>query len=86
LSGPGPRLIANVGISLRNRSPLDSGEGQERNEVAPFHFPMLPCFRPKGIAYLGTAALRDLKPAYDRKGSCVTSIADPNGGAQLYER
>ena len=33
-----------------------------------------------------TAALRDFVPAYDRCGSCVTSIAGPNGGAQLYER
>ena len=33
-----------------------------------------------------TAALRDFVLAYDRCGSCVTSIASPNGGAQLYER
>jgi Tetratricopeptide repeat len=29
----------------------------------------LPCFRPKGIARLGTAALRDFDPANDRLGS-----------------
>ncbi len=33
-----------------------------------------------------TAALRDFNPANDRLGSCVTSIAGPNGDAQLYER
>jgi hypothetical protein len=32
------------------------------------------------------AALRDFYLAHDRFGSCVTSIAGPNGDAQLYER
>jgi hypothetical protein len=41
----------------------------------------LPCFRPKGIARLGTAALRDFDPANDRLGSksviAVMSAARP---------
>ena len=32
----------------------------------------LPCFRTKGIAHLGTAALRDFDPAYDSYGSSAT--------------
>ena len=28
----------------------------------------------------------DARVIYFRSGSCVTSIAGPNGGAQLYER
>jgi len=32
------------------------------------------------------AALRDFSPLHVRFGSCVTSIAGPNGHAQLYER
>jgi hypothetical protein len=35
---------------------------------------------------VGRAALRDFNPTYVRSGSCVTSIAGPNGDAQLYER
>jgi hypothetical protein len=34
----------------------------------------------------GLAARRDFDPANVRVGSCVTSIAGPNGAAQLYER
>jgi hypothetical protein len=42
----------------------------------------LPCFRPKGIAHLDTAALRDLKPAEDRNG--VNNRH--SGGAYLIRR
>jgi hypothetical protein len=41
----------------------------------------LPCFRTKGIAHLGTAALRDFDPDYDRFGSwlCLNVSAHDAG-------
>jgi hypothetical protein len=36
--------------------------------------------------YARDCAPRDFREVYVRFGSCVTSIAGPNGDAQLYER
>src|SRR6516164_282442 len=47
--------------------------------------PTPPVLLPNDSTY-ETAALRDCSPVNVRFGSCVTSIAGPNGHAQLYER
>src|SRR5262245_48748813 len=78
-------------LRARRDWPRRCRAAEERDELAPFHCQMPPVLLAERIAHLGfggqeTAALRNFSPAYVRVGSCVTSIARPNGGAQLYER
>jgi hypothetical protein len=42
---------------------------EQRDELAPFHCPVSPCFRAKRNSTQRTAALRDFEPVYDRCGS-----------------
>src|SRR5262249_19582245 len=56
-------------LRAHGERPCGSCTAKQGNELAPSHRPVLPCSRAKGIAHLGTAALRDFNSPHVGLGS-----------------